>query len=70
MLKTIFKKSGLPVAFGSAALASAIPAYAAIDVANVTTAIGEGVAAVVAIGGAALVVIATAAVFKWVRRAM
>lgn len=70
MLKSMFKKAGLSVGFGSVALASALPAHAAIDVANIVTAIGDGTPAVVAIGGAALVVIATAAVFKWVRRAM
>lgn len=69
MLKTMFKKAGLPVTLGAVALASALPAHAAIDVSAVTTVIADGVTAATTIGVAFLGLVGLIGVFRATRGA-
>lgn len=55
---------------GAVLAAGAFPAFAAVDVSDVVTAIGEAATAGAAIGSAVLLVIVAIKVFKWVRGAM
>lgn len=64
------RKYGRQLVAGTAVLvASATPAFAAIDE-GVTTALGDAKADVLTVGGLVLVVLVAAAAFKYVRRAL
>lgn len=55
---------------GAATLAASNAANAAVDVSAVVTEIQDAVTPIASIGGAVLVVMVTAAVYRWVRRAL
>lgn len=58
------------VAVGSGLAGFAGLSQAAVDVTAVVTEISGAAAPIAAIGGAVLIVLVTAAVYKWVRRAL
>ncbi|WDS36970.1 major capsid protein [Pseudoxanthomonas sp.] len=69
MFKSLRNK--LPALAGLAVATTAtVPAFAAVDVAEVVTEISGAAAPIAAIGGAVLVVMVGIKVYKWVRRAM
>ena len=61
-----FKGASVGLALASGAAVS----QAAVDVSAVTTEISGAAAPIAAIGGAVLVILVTAAVYKWVRKAL
>ena len=65
-MNNFFKRVGL----GVIATVSAVPAFAAVDVSAVVSEITAAIAPVGLIGGAVLMVMVTAAVYKWVRKAL
>ncbi|WJI17475.1 phage coat protein [Pseudoxanthomonas winnipegensis] len=73
MRNNLFKKfrNKLPALAGAATAAVATaPAFAAVDVTEVTTEIAGAAAPIAAIGSAVLIVMVGIKVYKWVRRAM
>lgn len=64
------KKKFVALSALAGSLLSVGSAHAAVDVTAVTTEISGAAAPIAAIGGAVLVILVTAAVYKWVRRAL